>query len=123
MAENGWGDEPVGAYMGVEDPQHPPATRADALREACASLRDIIAKMRVAGVQLTEIGDGQIDQAFQRYRRFVLTAAAFAFIQREWAPIGALNDPHNKNAHWLDDVTDAYRQLVQGGLAAWEQTR
>lgn len=120
VAENGWGDAPAGKYyMGVIDPQGRTLAPADAIREACASLRDIIAKMRLAGVQLTELGDGQIYQGGERYRRFVISEAAFAFIQGEWAPLEALNDPHGLNAHWLADVSDAYRKLVQGGFAAW----
>jgi hypothetical protein len=122
VAENGWADDPAGDYMGVEDPRHTPATRADALREAAASLRDIIARIPY-GTRIFEIADGQVYQGAERYRRLVFTDAALAFIRDQWAPLRAANDPHNKNANWLANLTSAHQQLAQGGLAAWEQER
>lgn len=103
IAENGWGDEAVGAYMGVR-PENPPATRAEALQVACASVRDILASSPTTW----SIVPGVVYQNSERYQRLALSPATLAYLDSRWAPAGAANDPHNKNANWLRDVTAAY---------------
>lgn len=108
IAENGLGDEPGGAYMGVLPPR---ATRDESLQVACATLRNMIANasVDVTTFAVMTVGD---------YGALVLSPDTLEWIRDHWAPIGAANDPNNKNANWLTNVSGWYRRLVAEGVAA-----
>lgn len=118
IAENGFADKPVGAYMGVL-PQV--MDREEARREAAASIRNhMLMMLRSLQGAAYEIIDGEPYKDGQRYRTLALTKAAITTIRDRWAPLGAANDPNDKNANWVRNVMIWYRRLIQDGTSAWE---
>ncbi len=119
VAENGTGDALDGAPYGVLDPRVLALrSQSESLREACASLREKIVAAQHSVPVWTEGAGMPIDET-RRYVTMMLTDAAIEEIRKTWAPPRAANDPNNKNANWVGNVTTWYRRFLARGEAAW----
>lgn len=107
VAENGLGDTFAGAPYGVlPDPNNV----AKSLQVACASIRDLILAIQTAKVSIFSHSE-----SYGNYISLVYSNEAIKAIAAHWAPIGADNDPNNKNANWISNVTNWYQKIITQG--------